>query len=541
MLHNHNRIAMTDILEFNSPKSRSSIIKVIGVGGGGSNALNHMYNLGIHGVDFILCNTDAQSLDCSPIPNKIQLGNSGLGAGAIPSVAREAALAKSDEIKSMLESNTKMVFITAGMGGGTGTGAAPVIAAIAKELGILTVGIVTVPFAFEGRKRKIQADNGIAELREYVDTLLVICNDKLRQLYGNLKLSEAFTHADNVLATAAKGIAEIITETGYINVDFEDVRTVMKESGVAIMGNATAEGENRAQKVISEALASPLLNDNDIKGASDILLYISSGTEEEILMDEITEITDYIQDAAGQTAEIIWGNGFDENLGKKISVTLIATGFSRKDNVNTGTEMPSNKVIHELLESESKNTIEENAPENETESTHEIKLIRKNEVAEPKVEIETISHSSERSIPQQPTPPSTSESAAKVHKLYDEDNDDDEEKNGTNVVNLEKRKTEVSKVQIQLKTEHCINTEEKGIMSERYDTRVKKLRGYSIVETPKELEKFESEPAYKRKAVHLKEVQPSSESTISRYSLFEDNGSGPEIRPNNSFLHDNVD
>ena len=526
---------MTDILEFNAPKSRSSIIKVIGVGGGGSNALNHMHKLGINGVDFILCNTDAQSLDCSPIPNKVQLGNSGLGAGAIPSVAREAALAKAEEIKSMLESNTKMVFITAGMGGGTGTGAAPVIAAIAKELGILTVGIVTLPFAFEGRKRKIQAENGIAELREYVDTLLVICNDKLRQLYGNLKLSEAFSHADNVLATAAKGIAEIITETGYINVDFEDVRTVMKESGVAIMGNATAEGENRAQKVISEALASPLLNDNDIKGASNILLYISSGTEEEILMDEITEITDYIQDAAGQTAEIIWGNGFDKNLGKKISVTLVATGFSRKDNVNTGMEMPSKKVIHDLLGAKTEQTITKNTAKLDTDPTQEIKLIRKNEVAEPKVNMGSISTANE--------PSKTSDASPKIHRLYDQDDtDDNETKTGDSVViNLEKTKKDIPKVQHQPKTERSINTEEKGLMSDRYDARVKKLRGYSFIDTQESLDNFEKEPAYIRKAVHLKEVQPSSESHISRYSLFDDNASGPEIRPNNSFLHDNVD
>lgn len=531
---------MTDILEFNSPKSRSSIIKVIGVGGGGSNALNHMYNLGIHGVDFILCNTDAQSLDCSPIPNKVQLGNSGLGAGAIPSVAREAALAKSDEIKSMLESNTKMVFITAGMGGGTGTGAAPVIASIAKELGILTVGIVTLPFAFEGRKRKIQAENGIAELREYVDTLLVICNDKLRQLYGNLKLSEAFSHADNVLATAAKGIAEIITETGYINVDFEDVRTVMMESGVAIMGNATSEGDNRAQKVITEALASPLLNDNDIKGASNILLYISSGTEEEILMDEITEITDYIQEAAGQTAEIIWGNGFDENLGKKISVTLIATGFSRKDNINSGVEMPSKKVIHDLLGSKNNKTTTQNTTDLETDSNHEIKIVRKNEVAEPKVEMSTFTPAPETSMTPQ-SPSITPDSYTKIHRLYDEE-DNDTKTSDNIVINQERTKKEAPKVQQQERqTEHPLNDDEKGLMSERYDTRVKKLRGYSFIETSKDLDNFEKEPAYKRKSIQLKEIQPSSESHISKYSLFEDNTSGPEIRPNNSFLHDNVD
>lgn len=317
------------MLKFEMPKNQSSIIKVIGVGGGGSNAVTHMFKQGIRGVDFIICNTDCQALDTSTVPVKVQLGTKGLGAGSIPKVGKEAATENIDQIRKLLENNTKMVFITAGMGGGTGTGAAPVIASLAKELGILTVGIVTLPFSFEGRKRSQQARAGIDELRKSVDTLLIICNDKLRELEGDLKLSEAFSKADNILTVAAKGIAEIITVTGYINVDFEDVKTVMEGSGKAIMGSGMASGENRALEAVQMAMTSPLLDDANIRGASNILLYISSGSEE-ITLDEVMEITDYIQHEAGSSADIIWGNGTDETLGDKISLTLIATGFDSK-------------------------------------------------------------------------------------------------------------------------------------------------------------------------------------------------------------------
>ena len=319
---------------FEMLKDKSSIIKVIGVGGGGGNAVNHMYKQGIAGVDFIICNTDSQALESSPIPNKVQLGSSlteGRGAGSMPVVGMNSAIESIEDVKDLLGSHTKMVFITAGMGGGTGTGASPIICQAAKELGILTVGIVTTPFTFEGKRRKQQADEGLAALKEHVDTLLVISNDKLRQMYGNLTLSSAFAEADNILATAAKGIAEIITVPGYINVDFEDVKTVMQNSGVAIMGSASSEGEGRAYKAVQAALNSPLLNDNDIEGARYILLNITSGSQE-VLMDEVSEITDYIQNQAGLTADIIWGNCHDESLGNKISVTLIATGFQTKTN-----------------------------------------------------------------------------------------------------------------------------------------------------------------------------------------------------------------
>ena len=312
-------------MEFDLIKDKGSIIKVIGVGGGGSNAVNHMYRQGIKGVEFVVCNTDAQALEMSPVPTKIQLGSSlteGRGAGSIPEVGRNAAIENIEDIRRLLLENTRMVFITAGMGGGTGTGAAPIIAQTAKEMGILTVGIVTIPFEFEGKKRKQQADEGIEALRNSVDTILIIRNQKLREMFGNLNLSDAFSHADNILTTAAKGIAEIITVTGYINVDFEDVKTAVQNSGVAIMGSAIAEGEHRAIKAVEEALDSPLLNDDNIKGARYILMNVASGSKE-VTMDEIGDITDFIQEQAGLTADIIWGNCHDETLGEKILVTII--------------------------------------------------------------------------------------------------------------------------------------------------------------------------------------------------------------------------
>lgn len=334
------------MLKFEMPKESSSIIKVIGVGGGGSNAVNYMFKQQIKGVDFIICNTDNQSLQISPVPTKIQLGISltqGLGAGAIPEVGRNAAIENIEEIKSILGNNTRMVFITAGMGGGTGTGAAPVIAQIAKEMGILTVGIVTIPFQFEGKKRRIQADEGLETMRKSVDTLLVINNDKLREMYGNLTLASAFSNADEVLNTAARGIAEMISVTGLINVDFNDVNTVLKDSGVAIMGSASAEGENRSRVAVEKALASPLLNDNNISGAKFVLLNITYGTQE-VTMDEISEITDFIQEEAGSSADVIWGHGFDESLGDKVAVTVIATGFNRTPDTGVIAKMPEKKV-----------------------------------------------------------------------------------------------------------------------------------------------------------------------------------------------------
>ncbi|MGN0033023.1 MAG: cell division protein FtsZ [Candidatus Limimorpha sp.] len=321
---------MTDLIRFEAPEKKPNIIKVMGVGGGGSNAVTHMYSDGITGVDFVLCNTDDQALQKSPVENKLHLGNRALGAGNIPAVGREAAEKSEEGIREILGDVTKMLFITAGMGGGTGTGAAPVVARIARDMNILTVGIVTLPFSFEGKRRQQQAQEGIAELRKYVDALLVISNDKLREEYGNMKLTDAFKKADDVLKIAAKGIAEIITVTGYVNVDFEDVNNVMRNSGKAIMGSGYATGEGRALNAVEEAVHSPLLDDSDITGAKNILVYITSGTEE-VSLDEVTEINEYVQTATGKVSEVIWGNGEDMSLEDGIRVTLIATGFEEKD------------------------------------------------------------------------------------------------------------------------------------------------------------------------------------------------------------------
>jgi len=323
------------MIHFDLPKEKSSIIKVIGVGGGGSNAVNHMFSELIEGVNFIICNTDAQALSQSKVPNKIQLGphlTQGLGAGANPEIGRQATEESLEEIRRILEVNTKMAFITVGMGGGTGTGGAPIISKICKDLGILTVGIVTTPFSYEGKRRQQQAEEGIMKLKQYVDTLLVISNDKLRHQFGNLKMKEAFEKADNVLATAAKCITDVINSTGQINVDFADVCTVMKNGGVAILGSAAAGGENRAQKTIEEALNSPLLNDNDIRGAKWILININSAEGEyEFTMDEVEIIQNYLLSQAGENTDIILGMGYDNHLEDKIGITLIATGFEHKD------------------------------------------------------------------------------------------------------------------------------------------------------------------------------------------------------------------
>ncbi|MGQ0739175.1 MAG: cell division protein FtsZ [Bacteroidota bacterium] len=323
------------MIHFDLPKEKSSILKVIGVGGGGGNAVNYMFSQQIDGVNFVICNTDAQALASSGIPNRIQLGphlTQGLGAGANPDIGRQATEESLEEIKRILEVNTKMAFITAGMGGGTGTGGAPIIAKICKDLGILTVGIVTTPFAYEGKKRQQQAQEGIKSLEQYVDTLLVISNDKLRHQFGNLKMREAFEKADNVLATAAKCITDVINSTGQINVDFADVCTVMKNGGVAILGNAEAAGENRAQQAIEEALNSPLLNDSDIRGAKWILINITSATgEHEFTMDEVEVIQNYLLTQAGENTDVILGMGYDSGLEDKLGITLIATGFDHKD------------------------------------------------------------------------------------------------------------------------------------------------------------------------------------------------------------------
>jgi cell division protein FtsZ len=512
-------------IKFDAPKEMSSIIKVIGVGGGGSNAVNHMFKQGIKGVDFIICNTDAQALDQSPIPNKVQLGASlteGRGAGSIPEVGKNAAIENIDEIREMLEGNTKMLFITAGMGGGTGTGAAPIIASVAKEMGILTVGIVTIPFSFEGRKRRMQAESGLQELRENVDSLLVISNDKLRDLYGNLRLGEAFGKADDILTDAAKGIAEIITVTGYVNVDFEDVKTVMKDSGVAIMGTGIASGEQRALKAVEMALASPLLNDNNIKGASDILLYMASGTEE-LEMDEVAEITDYIQEEAGLSANVIWGSGTDETLGEAISITVIATGFATNSDVENSVgsihQREPKKVVHNL--DEEKNT-EKAEAKNEL-KTEEAEDDGMRLITRPAAETAGPESAGEiRATTTQPAPTQeTSEKNLIIHSL-DDDVDTYEVPQNKHEINTEEANGEV-------------DTEFKR----KAQDRMARLRQMSHrFGTTEDLSEIENTPAYIRRGVALSDTPPADESNLSRYTLDSETG---EMKSNNSFLHDNVD
>ncbi len=343
-------------ISFDLPKNQSNVIKVIGVGGGGGNAVNHMFSQGINGVDFVICNTDDQALQNSPVPIKIQLGVSlteGLGAGANPAVGEQAALESIEEIKEMLASNSKMVFITVGMGGGTGTGAAPIIAKVAREMDLLTIGIVTSPFNFEGKMRNEQAQKGIEKLREYVDSLVVINNNKLREVYGNLGFKAGFSKADEVLSTASRGIAEVITHHYTQNIDLKDAKTVLSNSGTAIMGSATATGINRSEDAISKALDSPLLNDNKITGAKNVLLLIVSGSEE-ITIDEIGEINDYIQAEAKSGVNIIMGVGEDESLGEAISVTVIATGFN-KDQQHLIINSEPDIIIHDLLDDQEVN------------------------------------------------------------------------------------------------------------------------------------------------------------------------------------------
>jgi cell division protein FtsZ len=548
---------MKEMIKFDMPKNQSSIIKVIGVGGGGSNAVSHMFRQGIKGVDFIICNTDAQAMESSPVPTKIQLGEKGLGAGSIPAVGKESARQKVDQIREILEKNTQMLFITAGMGGGTGTGAAPVIAAIAQELGILTVGIVTIPFSFEGKKRKFQADEGIQELRKYVDTLLIICNDKLRESYGDLKLSEAFDKADDVLTTAARGIAEIITVTGYINVDFEDVRTVMNNSGKAIMGCAQEEGENRAIEAVKAALSSPLLNDNEIEGASDVLLYITSG-QEEISMDEVTEITDYIQREAKSQAEIIWGNGYDETLGKKISITLIATGFDADRKAAAGQEVKIRHALNDEIKTELHQPV---APSKEdfTESTpvvdpEPITLIREpEEVESPVLEEQSISKAwkeDERTFVFEFSQQEEDEIPEKEEILVDLPEAKEKKLNGERFSEDKSGKPdEVKPFEVYIKKpggdsiRGIETTSSRPSIDLKSQERIERLRNLSLkLKDESAIEEMENEPAYVRRNVELKNSATSGEVQVSRYSLYEDNETkGPEIRSGNSFLHDNVD
>lgn len=591
-------------MKFDLPKDKASIIKVIGVGGGGSNAVNHMFNQGIKGVDFTVCNTDQQALDASPVPHKIQLGltlTDGLGAGAKSEVGRESAIESIDDIKGYLDGNTKMVFITAGMGGGTGTGAAPVIAEIAKEMNLLTVGIVTMPFVFEGRLRRKQAEEGIERLRNSVDTLLIINNDKLREIYGNLRMSDAFAKADDVLTTAARGIAEIITRTGYVNVDFNDVNTVMRSGGVAIMGSASSTGEDRARLAIEEALSSPLLNDNNIRGAKYVLLNMEFGNSE-VTMDEIAEITDYIQMEAGATAEVIWGYGQNDMLGEELSITVIATGFETKKDV--GVEL--DKVEKRTL-SFDKPEVKEQAPTAVPVNFSEPFIIKKAPVApqaeqtapfqkpaEVKpVEVKPVYKPEQPSFEFDLSEDLPASNAAVVAEIEE----DVVETQAPIVAEAPKELPIEQPIKIEAKIEetpvakivHKLEEEPQqpapapksvfaasqpavqqapvqqptatqqmpspapqtsGMTAKEYQEKSKdkimRIRDMSMkLRTPSGITELEKEPAFMRRKVNLDDVPHSSEDAVSRYTLGEEETREGVVRTslkaNNSFLHDNVD
>jgi cell division protein FtsZ len=482
-----------ELINFDLPTDRSSIIKVVGIGGGGNNAVNYMFRQGIKDVNFVICNTDAQALDNSPVSVKIQLGASlteGRGAGNKPEVGRKAAIESLDEIMDVLAVNTKMVFITAGMGGGTGTGAAPIIAKAAKEAGLLTVAIVTLPFRFEGQQRLNQAIMGINELKENVDSLLIINNEKLREVFGNLKLSQAFGMADNILAMAARGIAEIITVHGYVNVDFADVQTVMANSGVAILGSGISEGEDRALKAIQQALNSPLLNNNDITGAKSILLNITSG-EEEISMDEVGIITDYVTQCISKDALIIWGTGIDPRLETKVCVTIIATGFEANNIPELHTVKKTNvKPVRIPLS---------NSPFDDfTESTLKVKdksVINSEGTLQRTIEFVE----DEMSVPS------------------DQNNSEGEV---ISVINPQKAAERV-------------NTLKKG------HSKVKES-GYTLVDEKSNIEELEKIPAYIRKNIKI-DQKPKTDGSVSRYSLTSEEENNIRLRENNSYLYDNVD
>jgi cell division protein FtsZ len=547
-------------MEFDLPKhdtpQAASIIKVIGVGGGGSNAVNHMYLQGIAGVDFIVCNTDCQALDLSPVPHKIQLGpnlTEGRGAGMIPEVGMNAAMENIQEIRELLSKDTKMVFVTAGMGGGTGTGAAPVIAQVAKDLGILTVGIVTVPFNFEGRKRRQQAEEGLERMRQNVDTLLIINNERLREFGKNMSLSEAFSHADDVLTVAAKGIAEVISVTGAINVDFNDVNTVMRDSGHAIMGSAIAVGEDRAVVAVKNALNSPLLYDNDINGARYVLLNISYG-DREVMMDEITDITDYIQEAAGSTADVIWGHGHDASLGDQLSLTIIATGFSSSP--LTGFEKgPERTVV--VLEEEKKQEITAplSSPFESIATAPVANVTEEPFMKQVEAPLTNPFQTVETPIDAVAASPKT------TFNLYDEQEEvvsATQTSMSWEVFDVQSDaivptpaapsfEQEVVKHVLEDDSQQRVEMEmPKRILSPEEQQRKNQERVSRIQEFTSKLKKpdglleFENEPAFVRRNIQLQQQSPSSQEEISRFGIGKDANGNSTLRSNN-FLHDNVD
>jgi cell division protein FtsZ len=556
---------------------KPNYIKVVGVGGGGGNAVNHMMEEGIQGVDFVLCNTDHQALLKSNVKTTVHLGKRELGAGNDPNIGREAAEMSRNEIEALLDDETKMLFVTAGMGGGTGTGAAPVVAKLAKDKGILTVGIVTMPMEREGRRRKLQALAGIDELKKCVDTLILISTDKLRDQYGNMKLSEAFKKADDVLATAARGIAEIITVPGYVNVDFEDVKTVMKDSGKAIMGAGVAEGENRAEKAIKDAIHSPLLNDSNIEGAKNILLYITSGTNE-VSLDEVDEILEIAQNACGNNSDVIWGNGTDESLGEALSVTLIATGFNHdakpysavlnekqkteptttpkkvykldgqvKDAEDVAPIQPENKS--EEASSPMATTIqptpqkvEEPKPEvkNEEKTVHPLFFTEAPKEETPSVDedVPFIEPNIEPVIPE-PTP--LPESKPVVH--YEEERPvvrvfDNPFHSGSDDEGFEITSRIMTREEVQAKAEQevaLLEAKKAKLSDPKEELKKQRLRALSMnFRTTRGLEELENQPAYLRRNV---EITPAdADDGMSQYSTSKNGISGE-----NSYLHKNVD
>lgn len=500
---------------FDLPKDEPSIIKIIGVGGGGSNAVTHMYKQGIIGVDYAICNTDAQAMNLSPVPVKIPLGASlteGRGAGSKPDVGKRACLESLDEVKRFLEDGTKMAFITAGMGGGTGTGAAPIIAKTAREMGILTVGIVTLPFLFEGRIRVSNGYEGMEELRQNVDCLVVISNDKLRQIHGNLTMSQAFSQADNILCTAAKGIAEIITVPGYVNVDFEDVNTVMRDSGVAIMGTAAVEGDNRARRAVDEALNSPLLEDSNINGAKNILVNITSGMRE-ATMDEIFEITEFIQEEAGNGTNLIWGNCYDERLGEKLAVTIIATGFDaaeKRSPVTAGRQEPKNDrhVVH--LDDPDTAASKKRQP-SLSDITADQAYTPVEEKAASKLEFEF---------------EDIRETVDKIRRTQGVSNDPFARREQAAAPDL--------------------TPEERRKRMEEAQRRREEVRNRQInvvkLNSPQTIIELENQPAYLRRNIRLDDVPNAQDPGLSDWTISLDDEQEPEIRfGGNSFLHDNVD
>ena len=537
-------------MDFQMPKNQSSQIKVMGIGGGGSNAVNYMFEHGIKGVDFVICNTDAQALEASPVPIKIQLGASlteGLGAGSNPEVGRKAAEESADRIIELLDANTKMLFLTAGMGGGTGTGAAPVIAEIAREKGILTVGVVTNPFSTEGGYRKQYAEDGLAELKKYVDTLLIINNDKLIEVYGDLTFTQAFGKANEVLNTATKGIAEVISQHLLVNIDLNDARKVLENSGTAVMGQAIAEGENRAIEAVMGALDSPLLNDNDITGAQQVLLKIVTGNgDDEIKMSELFKIKNKIQEAAGRNVNIIEGIGIDPELGAAVSVTVVATGFEEKRKPKgttiVGLDEEDVKVNDKI---ESSLSIEPVVDLLSNDSPQHILDLEEEEYIAPIDELMTFG------IPEAvQTIPQIEEDKKIVFEL----NIDEEEETPEQVISSilqEEPKVEMKTVVLEMDDEQEVETlrtldSNPKVSSDNMKVeareRENRLRAISQqLRTPSGLTNLEDIPAYKRNQIELDETSHSAENEISTYTLSDGKNNSTELKQNNSFLHDNVD